>query len=66
MATSHEQHSVPPPRIVRDELPPDDLLLVVRGGANSLSDSASSAPWVTAGSNTGSLACRSLALPATT
>ena len=38
MSPSQEQHGVPPPGIVRDELPPDDLLLVVRGGANSLSD----------------------------
>jgi len=29
---------LPPAEIVRDEAPPDDLLLVVRGGRNSLSD----------------------------
>lgn len=29
---------LPPPEVVRDERPPDDLLLVVRGGANGLSD----------------------------
>ena len=28
----------PPQSLLRDETPPDDLLLVVRGGANSLSD----------------------------
>lgn len=28
----------PPPEIVRDETPPDDLLLVVRGGRDSLTD----------------------------
>lgn len=29
---------MPPPEVLRDEEPPDDLLLVVRGGVNSLSD----------------------------
>jgi len=29
---------LPPAEIIRDEAPPDDLLLVVRGGRNSLSD----------------------------
>jgi hypothetical protein len=29
---------LPPPSLLRDERPPDELLLVVRGGANSLSD----------------------------
>lgn len=29
---------LPPASIVREEAPPDDLLLVVRGGRNSLSD----------------------------
>lgn len=29
---------LPPPDVLRDEQPPDDLLLLVRGGANSLND----------------------------
>jgi hypothetical protein len=31
---------LPPPEITRDEPPRDDVLLVVRGGANTLSDAA--------------------------